>query len=110
MAANTRYYILANYAHRAIAGMVQAPSDRAAAVRKICKSVGAKFISLDMCRGAFDIVAIIEADSFDKALGLKMAVVASGAISELHILEALDPAAALEHAAAAAKAYTPPAG
>jgi hypothetical protein len=36
-----------------------------------------------------------------------MAVAASGAVSEVHILEAMDPTAALEHAAAAAKVYTP---
>jgi uncharacterized protein with GYD domain len=107
MASNTRYFVLANYTQRAIAGMVQAPSDRAAAVRKMCKAAGVKFVSLDLCRGAFDIVAVIEADSFDKVLGVKMAVVASGAVSEFHVLEAIDPTAALEHAGVAAKAYTP---
>lgn len=50
---------------------------------------------------------VAEADSFDRVLGLKMAVAASGAVSEIHILEAMDPTAALEHAAAAAKLYTP---
>ena len=107
MANNTRYFILANYTQRAIAGMVKAPSDRAAAVKKMCKAAGVKFVSLDLCRGAFDIVAVIEAESFDKVLGVKMAVVASGAVSDLHILEAMDMTAALEHAGAAAKAYTP---
>jgi uncharacterized protein with GYD domain len=107
MAANTRYYVLANYAQKAVSGLVKAPSDRAAAVRKMCKAVGVKFVSLDLCRGAFDIVMAAEADGFDKMLGLKLAVVASGTVSELHILEAMDPAAALEHAAKAAKAYTP---
>ena len=107
MASNTRYIVLANYAQRAIAGMVQAPTDRAAAVKKICKAVGIKFISLDLCRGAFDIVVLVESDSYDRVLGLKMAVAASGAVSEVHILEPMDPAAALERAAAAAKVYTP---
>jgi uncharacterized protein with GYD domain len=107
MAKKARYFILANYTQRAIAGMVKAPSDRAAAVQKMCKAAGVKFVSLDLCRGAFDIVVVIEADSFDKALGVKMAVVASGAVSDLHILEAMDMTAALEHAGAAAKAYTP---
>ena len=107
MATSTRYFVLANYAQKAIAGMVQAPSDRAAAVKKICKAVGVKFVSLDLCRGAFDIVTAVEGDSFDKVLGLKLAVLASGTVSELHILEAMDPAAALGHAATAAKAYTP---
>lgn len=107
MAKGTRYIVLANYAQKAIAGMVQAPTDRAAAVKKICKAVGVKFISLDLCRGAFDIVVLTESDSYDRVLGLKMAVAASGAVSDVHILEAMDPTAALEHAAAAAKAYTP---
>jgi len=107
MATNTRYFVLANYTQKAIAGMVAAPSDRVAAVRKICKAVGVKFISADLCRGAFDVVVVAEADSFDKVLGLKMAVAASGAVSEIHVLEAMDPSAALEHAAAAAKIYTP---
>jgi len=67
--------------------MVQAPTDRAAAVKKICKAVGVKFISLDLCRGAYDIVVVAESDSYDRVLGLKMAVAASGAVSEFHILE-----------------------
>jgi len=107
MATNTRYFILANYSLKAAAGMVNAPSDRATAVRKMCKAVGVKFVSLDLCRGAFDVVVVIEADSFDKALGVKMAVLASGAISELHILEPIDPSAALKYAGVAAKSYTP---
>jgi uncharacterized protein with GYD domain len=107
MATDARYFILANYSQKAIAGLVQAASDRAAAVRKMCKAVGVKFVSLDVCRGAFDVVVAVEADSFDKVLGVKMAVMASGAISELHILETLDPSAALKHAGTAAKAYTP---
>jgi uncharacterized protein with GYD domain len=107
MANDRRYFILANYTHRAIAGMVQAPTDRAAAVKKICKAAGVKFISLDLCRGAFDVVVIVEADSFDRVLGLKMAVVASGAVGELHVLEPMDTNAALKHAAAAAKVYQP---
>ena len=108
MAANKRYFVLANYSPKAIAGMVHAPSDREAAVRKLCKSVGAKFVSLDICRGAFDIVVVVEADSYDKALGLKAAVVASGAVSELHLLEPIDMTEALKHAGAAAKGYAPP--
>jgi hypothetical protein len=36
-----------------------------------------------------------------------MAVAASGTVGDVHILEAMDPTAALEHAAAAAKAFTP---
>jgi uncharacterized protein with GYD domain len=74
---------------------------------EMCKAVGVKFVSLDLCRGAFDVVVVIEADSFDKALGVKLAVLASGAISELHILEPIDPSAALKHAGVAAKSYTP---
>lgn len=50
---------------------------------------------------------VIEAASFDQALGVKMAVMASGAVSELHILEPMDPSAALKHAGVAAKSYTP---
>ena len=107
MATNTRYFILANYSQKAAAGMVKAPSDRAAAVRTTCEAVGVKFVSLDLCRGAFDVVVVIEADSFDKALGVKLAALASGAISELHILEPIDPAAALKYAGVAAKSYTP---
>ncbi len=107
MATNTRYFILANYSQKAVAGMVKSPSDRAAAVQKMCKAVGVKFVSLDLCRGAFDILVVIEADSYDKALGVKMAVLASGAISELHILEPMDPSVALTHAGVAAKSYTP---
>ncbi len=93
MANKTRYIVLANYTQKAIAGMVQAPTEGGG--KKICKAVGVKFISLDLCRGAFDIVVVAEADSYDRVLGLKMAVAASGAVSEIHILEAMDPTAAL---------------
>ena len=103
---NKRFIVIANYSQKAIAGLVQAPSE--AAVRKLCKSVGAKFVSMEVCRGAFDIVAVVEADSYDRALGLKAAVVASGTVSELHLLEAIDMTEALKHAGAAAKGYVPP--
>lgn len=105
--ASTRYYILANYTSKAMAGMIESPSDRAAAVKKACKAAGAKFVSLDLCRGKYDVVSVIEADSYDKVLGMKMAVLATGSISELYVLEAMDPSAALAHAAAVAKAYQP---
>jgi uncharacterized protein with GYD domain len=101
MATNTRYFMLANYSQKAVAGMVKAPSNRAAAVRTMCKVVGVKFVSLDFA-GGFDVVVVIEADSYDKALAVKLAVLASGAISELHILEPIDPSAALKHAGVAA--------
>ena len=51
---------------------------------------------------------VVEADSFDKVLGLKMAVLASGAVGELHVLEAMDSGEAFALAGAAVKAYTPP--
>jgi len=107
MATKTRFYVLANYAQRALAEMAHEPSDRAALVRKICKAVGVKFISFDLCRGAYDIVVIAEADSFDKVLGLKMAIAATSVVSEILILEAIDPSAALERAGAAVKVATP---
>jgi hypothetical protein len=59
------------------------------------------------CAGAFDVMVVIEADSFDRTLGVKLAAPASGATSELHILEPIDPAAALKQAGVAAKWYTP---
>lgn len=105
--AATRYYIIATYTAKAMAGMIEAPSDRAAAVKKACKAVGVKFISLDLCRGKYDTVAIVESDSYDKVLGMKMAVLATGSVGELYVLEAVDASAALEHAAAVAKAYQP---
>lgn len=105
--ASTRYFILANYTSKAMAGMIESPSDRAAAVKKACKAAGAKFVSLDLCRGVYDVVAVIEADSYDRLLGMKMAVMATGSIAELHVLEAMDPQPALAHAAAVAQAYKP---
>jgi uncharacterized protein with GYD domain len=71
MASSARHVVLANDTLKAIAGFVQAPTDRAAAVKKICKAVGVKFISLDLCRGTCDVAVIAESGRCDRVLGPK---------------------------------------
>lgn len=60
MASKKRYIVLANCNQNAIVGMVQAPTDQAAAVKKICKAMEVKFLSMNLYRGALDIVVLAE--------------------------------------------------
>ena len=103
-----KYIFLATYSDEGAKGIVGGDSDRAAAMEVLCNSVGAKFISVDITRGEFDVCLIVEADSFAQIAAMSLKASASGAADKFVTLEAVD----IEEIRSVAKGvqYTPPSG
>jgi len=101
-----RMLVLANYAPHAIKGIMQG-SDREAAIRTLLESVGGKLEHTMLTRGAYDIAAVATVPDQAAGLGIVMAIRASGSLSEVVVLEELDPKPIIAAANTAAKAYQP---
>lgn len=101
-----RTIFLASYAPHAVKGLIGG-SDREAAVKALAGSVGAKVESLTFTRGEYDVVVVCEMPDQSTAVGLTMAIQASGAFTKLTFLEELDMRPVIDAAQKAAKAYNP---
>ena len=103
-----KYIFLATYTDEGAKGIVGGDSGRAAAMEVLCNSVGAKFISVDITRGEYDVCLIVEADSFAQIAAMSLKARASGATDKFVTLEAVD----IEEIRSVAKGvkYTPPSG
>jgi uncharacterized protein with GYD domain len=101
-----RITVLANYTPSAMKGLMDG-SDRSAAMHTLFDSVGGSFERLDFTRGMYDVVVSGNVPNQAAAMGVAMAVRASGKIAELVVLEQLDMAQVL--AAAKKATYKPPA-
>lgn len=101
-----RTVFLGCYAPDAFKGLI-AGSDRKAAVETLLASVGGTLESLMFTRGEFDVVAVCEFPNQHTALGVVVAINASGAFSRVSVLEELDMDKVLAEARKAAEAYTP---
>ena len=77
------------------------------AVEAISQAMGGKVHSFDIVRGPVDFVAVVEADSFTNVAAIKLAVEASGSISNMTICEAIDIKSAAEMAGKVASVYKP---
>jgi uncharacterized protein with GYD domain len=98
---------LVNYAPQGIKGLMQG-SDREAAVKSLLDGIGGKFVSLMFTRGKFDAVVIVDVPSQASNMGVAMAIRASGAFTDVVVLEELDLKAVVAEAQKAAKVYKPP--
>ena len=101
-----RTIFLACYAPHAVKGLIGG-SDREAAVKALLDSVGGKLESVMFTRGKYDIAVTCEMPDQSTGIGLTMAVQASGAFSELTVLEELDMTPVIAAAQKAAKVYEP---
>ena len=101
-----RAIFLGCYAPNAVKGLI-AGSDREAAIKTLLDTVGGKLESLMFTRGEYDVIAIVELPDRSTAVGVTMAVQASGAFTKLTVLDELDMKPVLAAAQKAAKAYQP---
>ena len=104
-----KYIFLATYSDEGAKGIVGGDSDRAAAMEVLCNSVGAKFISVDITRGEYDVCLIVEADSFAQIAAMNLTFRSRGVVGDkLVTLETVN----LEEIRNVAKGvqYTPPSG
>ena len=100
---------LGSYSDKGLAGFVQNPNDdRRAAASKMIEAAGGKLLDMHLLRGKYDFCAIIEIGSFEAAAGMKVVMMASGAVKEMETLEAIDMSKVASHAAKIAGTYKPP--
>ncbi len=98
--------ILAKYAPHALKGLISG-SDREAAVEKLMDTVGGSVEHIAFVRGKYDIVVRVEVKDQETAIGLVLAVKASGACEEVEYLEEVNMAQIVKAAQTASGAYTP---
>lgn len=101
-----RVVYLANYTPAAMRGLI-AGSDRAAAVQAMVAEVGGKLVSVMFTRGEYDAVITVDLPDRNAAVAGTMAVLASGSLTRLTMLEELDMAAILPLARKAAATFKP---
>ena len=102
-----KFYVMGNYSSQAFQGFVKDPGqDRGKAVEAISQAMGGKVHSFDIVRGPV-VVAVVEAESFTNVAAIKLAVEASGSISNMTICEAIDIKSAAEMAGKVASVYKP---
>ena len=107
------FVVLGKYTAAGLGGFAQNPNDdRKAVIGAMMGKPGAR-CTIFGCRGEYDAVVIGEAPDFETVAAIKIMVLASGAMSELVVLEAADFKAIGEKAAAmmaGAGAYQAPGG
>ena len=101
-----RVVVLGCYAPHAVKGVI-AGSDREAAVKELLDKVGGTLVSVMFTRGEFDILVLADVPDEATAIGLTMAVQASGAVTRVSVLSELDMKPVLAAANKAAAAYEP---
>ncbi|MDC0194918.1 GYD domain-containing protein [Alphaproteobacteria bacterium] len=83
----TKYYLIGKLSMNYIQGMMSNPDqDRKLIVEKMTESVNCKLHGMDFVRGDYDIVATVEGD-YESILSCKMAVMQSGMMNEMIILD-----------------------
>ena len=86
-----KFIVLAKYTKQGTDGWLENPDeDRRAMISELSKKIGGELLDLSYTRGIYDVVAIVEAPSTDIMTSLKLAMIKTGAISELNILEDID--------------------
>ena len=102
------FYALGKYTALGYQGFCKDPkSDRSAAARIAAEAVGAKLVSYTGLRGPYDFLAVFEG-TFAQGAGIKMATVASGALCNIAVCEAININDVAANAAKIAAAYKGP--
>ena len=91
MERNMKFIVLAKYTKLGTDGWLDNPDeDRKAMVSGLSQKIGGKLLDLSYTRGIYDVVATVEAPNADIMTSLKLAMLKTGAIEELSILEDID--------------------
>ena len=104
-----KFIVMGNYTAQAFKGFIVNPDqDRAAAATALSEAVGGKMESFMITRGAYDFVGVVSGSiGFEGAAAVKLAVEASGAITNFTILEEMDMGKAAGMASKAMANYKP---
>ena len=86
-----KFIVLGKYTKQGTDGWLDNPDeDRRTMLAGLSQKIGGKLLDLSYTRGIYDVVAIVEAPSADIMTSLKLAMMKTGAIEELTILEDVD--------------------
>lgn len=103
-----KFVVVGTYSNVALKGFIDNPEqNRRVVVEKMAASIGAKLLDFKITRGIYDFVATAEGTP-DQALSLKLAVLSTGAIGEMHILEEISLSEPAAEASRALKSYSTP--
>ena len=78
------------YSQKGADGIINASSDRKAAMEKLVSSGGGKLIDYHITRGKYDFVMITEVDSFEAMAACALKAKAAGTLTEAITLESVD--------------------
>ena len=104
-----KFYLMGNYTAKAFQGFIANPdSDRGAAIKAVASAIGGKVLSYDIVRGSYDFIVSIDAPNFESMAAAKLATEATGAVTNISIMEPININRAAKLAAKAAGSYKPP--
>ena len=104
-----KFYLMGNYTSKAFQGFIANPdTDRGAAIKAVASAVGGKVLSYDIVRGSYDFIVSIDAPNFESMAAAKLATEASGAVTNITILEPININSAAKLAAKVAVSYKTP--
>jgi uncharacterized protein with GYD domain len=106
-----KYMLLGGYTTESWKAMIQSPSDRTEAARKVIEAAGGKLETFYWSFGEDDLVAIFDAPDDITAAAGAIAVASSGALRNVRtikLITAEESRKLLEKARTVAQAYTPP--
>ena len=86
-----KFYLMGNYTSKAFQGFIANPdTDRGAAIKAVASAVGGKVLSYDIVRGSYDFIVSIDAPNFESMAAAKLATEASGAVTNISIMEPIN--------------------
>ena len=104
-----KFYLMGNYTAKAFQGFIANPdTDRRAAINAVASAVGGKVIDYDIVRGSYDFILKLEAPNFESMAAAKLATEATGAVTNITIMEPININNAAKLAGKAAASYKVP--
>ena len=104
-----KFIVLANYSKQGTDGWLDNPDDdRRTMISAMMERIGGSLHDLVYCRGEYDVVATVEAPDLDSMTALKLAMMKTGAIAQMSVLESIDLNAVARQGANLIGAYKAP--
>ena len=104
-----KFYLMGNYTAKAFQGFIANPdTDRRAAINAVASAVGGKVIDYDIVRGSYDFILKLEAPNFESMAAAKLATEATGAVTNITIMEPININNVAKLAGKAAASYKVP--
>ena len=103
----SKFYVIGKLSNEYLKGMMKNPDqNRAELTKNMVEKIGMTFHSVEFVRGDYDMVGIVEGE-YENVLGMKVAVMQSGMMDELILLDcSFDINKTASNAVMAASNYT----